>query len=128
MVQSSRTSSSFLNCRAGSFGDIVSAGHNSVSQCASSRFEVRGTRQRGEFMGQRRTIAGSRILITGASQGIGRALAVAAAARGGKVLAAARSEDLLGELAGEVHEHGGILESVQADVTSAADREQLVAA
>src|SRR5438270_13071454 len=79
-------------------------------------------------MGQRRSIAGSRILITGASQGIGRSLAVAAAARGAKVLAAARSEELLRELASEVHEQGGILESVHADVTSAADRQQLAAA
>ena len=33
-------------------------------------------------MGQRRTLAGARVLITGASQGIGKALAEAAAARG----------------------------------------------
>ena len=33
-------------------------------------------------MGQRRSITGARILITGASQGIGKALAEAAAARG----------------------------------------------
>src|SRR5947199_182319 len=43
-------------------------------------------------MGQRRSIFGMRILITGASQGIGRALAEEAAARGAKVLAAARNE------------------------------------
>ena len=42
-------------------------------------------------MGQRRSIQGSRILITGASQGIGHALAELAAARGGRVLAAARA-------------------------------------
>ena len=52
-------------------------------------------------MGQRRSIPGSRILITGASQGIGRALALAAARRGMKVLAAARSGPLLDELARE---------------------------
>ena len=46
-------------------------------------------------MGQRRSIEGSRILITGASQGIGRALALEAARRGAKVLAAARAEGLL---------------------------------
>ena len=44
-------------------------------------------------MGQRRSIAGSRILITGASQGIGRALAELLAQRGAHVLAAARSDD-----------------------------------
>ena len=46
-------------------------------------------------MGQCRSIAGSRILITGASQGIGRALAELAARSGAKVLAAARSAPLI---------------------------------
>ncbi|MFO0845758.1 MAG: SDR family NAD(P)-dependent oxidoreductase [Gemmataceae bacterium] len=45
----------------------------------------------------RRQLAGLRILITGASQGIGRALALEAAKRGAHVLAAARSADLLAE-------------------------------
>ena len=79
-------------------------------------------------MGQRRHIAGSRILITGASQGIGRALAEAAAARGAKVLAAARSEPLLRELAEQVRAKGGTLETVAADVTSPADRQRMVEA
>ena len=38
-------------------------------------------------MGHRRQIAGSRMLVTGASQGIGRALAAAAAGQGARVLA-----------------------------------------
>src|SRR5207302_1114190 len=79
-------------------------------------------------MGQRRSIAGTRILITGASQGIGLALAEAAAARGAKVLAAARSADLLGDLAGRVRAQGGVLQTVQADVTSPADRQRMVEA
>ena len=79
-------------------------------------------------MGQRRSIAGARILITGASQGIGRALAVAAAQRGAKVLAAARSEKLLRELAAEVRGQGHTLETVFADVTQAADRQRMVEA
>ena len=49
-------------------------------------------------MGRRRRLAGSRILITGASQGIGRSLAEVAADRGARVLAAARSDELLREL------------------------------
>ena len=49
----------------------------------------------------RRPIAGARLLITGASQGIGRALAEAAALQGAKVLAAARSDGLLDKLARE---------------------------
>jgi short-subunit dehydrogenase len=77
-------------------------------------------------MGQRHKIAGSRILITGASQGIGKALAEAAARRGGKVLAAARSEELLRELAQQVQTAGGVLETVQADVTSPEDRRRMV--
>ncbi len=76
-------------------------------------------------MGLRRRIAGSRILITGASQGIGRSLAEAAARRGARVLAAARSEDQLRELAEAVRAAGGVIETVTADVTCAADRERM---
>jgi short-subunit dehydrogenase len=76
-------------------------------------------------MGRRRSLTGSRILITGASQGIGRALAVAAAGRGARVLAAARSEPLLAELAQEVRQRGGSIETVAADVTSAAHRQKM---
>src|SRR5438132_2922634 len=74
----------------------------------------------------RRCISGSRMLITGASQGIGRALAEAAAARGAKVLAVARSEPLLRELAGQVHAQGGHLETLAVDIIEPADRERIV--
>jgi short-subunit dehydrogenase len=76
----------------------------------------------------RRSIAGARMLITGASQGIGRALAEAAALQGAKVLAAARSDRLLDKLAGQVRAGGGVLEVVHADVTDPADRERMVSA
>jgi short-subunit dehydrogenase len=79
-------------------------------------------------MGHRRKIAGLRILITGASQGIGRALAVEAARQGAHVLAAARSADLLTALATEVRATGGVLETVVADVTSADDRAAMAGA
>jgi short-subunit dehydrogenase len=79
-------------------------------------------------MGQRRRLAGSRILITGASQGIGRSLAEVAADRRARVLAAARSDELLRELADKIRARGGILETVRADVTSAADRQRMVEA
>jgi len=79
-------------------------------------------------MGQRRKIAGSRILITGASQGIGRALTVLAVQRGARVLAVARSAELLDELVQEVRGKGGSLEVLVSDITSADDRQKMVAA
>jgi short-subunit dehydrogenase len=77
-------------------------------------------------MGQTRSITGSRILITGASQGIGKALAELAAARGAKVLVCARKVELLEELAKEIRAKGGVIEIVQADVTSPEDRQKMV--
>lgn len=71
-------------------------------------------------MGHRREIAGSRMLITGASQGIGRALALEAARQGAKVLATARSADMLRELAA-----AGNVQVLQADVTAGADRQAM---
>ena len=76
----------------------------------------------------RRRISESRILVTGASQGIGKALAQSAAARGAKVLAVARSDQLLHELAEQVRSQGGTLETVAADITSPADRQRMVEA
>lgn len=77
-------------------------------------------------MGQRRSITGSRILITGASQGIGKALAELAAERGAKVLACARKVELLDDVAQQIRSKGGIIETVQADITSPEDRQKLV--
>ncbi len=65
------------------------------------------------------------MLITGASQGIGRALALEAARRGVKVLAAARNEPLLRELAEEARGQNLTIETVQADVTSPDDRHKM---
>jgi short-subunit dehydrogenase len=76
----------------------------------------------------RRHIAGSRILITGASQGIGRALAEAAARRGGRVLAVARSQPLLDELAEKIRQEGGTIATIAADITQPADRQRMVEA
>jgi short-subunit dehydrogenase len=81
-----------------------------------------------ELMGRRRQIAGLRILITGASQGIGRAMALEAAKRGAKVLAAARSQDLLNELVDEGKQSGLTIFTVCADVTSTEDRNKMVEA
>src|SRR5579859_1133445 len=79
-------------------------------------------------MGQRRHLAGLRILITGASQGIGLAIAEAAARRGAKVLAAARTAETLNELAARIQAAGFTLEPVVADVTSPGDRQKMVEA
>jgi|LNFM01.1.fsa_nt_gb short-subunit dehydrogenase len=76
----------------------------------------------------RRNLAGLRVLVTGASQGIGRALVARAAAQGCKVLAAARSQQLLDELAAEVRKANGTIETVLADVTSHEDRAKMVEA
>ena len=76
----------------------------------------------------RRKLSGLRVLVTGASQGIGRALVVEAAKRGCKVLAVARSQPLLDELAAEVRAAGGAVATVAADVTKPDDRTAMVAA
>src|SRR5947209_18719423 len=78
-------------------------------------------------MGRRRSITGSRMLITGASQGIGKALAEAAVARGARVLATARSAELLKELESSAKPAaGGALVTLVADVTSDPDRRRTV--
>ncbi len=76
----------------------------------------------------RRSIQDSRILITGASQGIGKALAEEAVAKGGKVLAIARSEDMLGELADQLSSKGQSIETLRADITNLEDRQRMMEA
>ncbi|MBX7104678.1 MAG: SDR family oxidoreductase [Gemmataceae bacterium] len=70
----------------------------------------------------RRSFSGLRVLVTGASQGIGNELAQQAVARGAKVLAVARNEALLKELTASVKNAGGAIETLVADVTSPTDR------
>ncbi len=79
-------------------------------------------------MGQRRDLKGMRVLVTGASQGIGKALAELAARRGARVLASARSVDLLEGLAQTVKKDGHTLVVVQADITKPEDRQKMVQA
>jgi short-subunit dehydrogenase len=67
-----------------------------------------------------------RILITGASSGIGRALAEQAALQGACVAAAARSGDRLDELAHSLAKRGAEVLPLTADVTSEADRRRLI--
>jgi 3-oxoacyl-[acyl-carrier protein] reductase len=53
-------------------------------------------------------LKGRRALVTGASRGIGRAIARGLAREGVKVVAVARRRSLLEELAGEIAQHGGV--------------------
>jgi short-subunit dehydrogenase len=79
-------------------------------------------------MGRRRDLAGMRLLVTGASQGIGRAIALLAAKQGIKVLAAARNQELLNQLAAEAGKSGASIAVVPADVATAEGRDAMVRA
>jgi NAD(P)-dependent dehydrogenase (short-subunit alcohol dehydrogenase family) len=66
-------------------------------------------------------------LITGASSGIGRATAEAFAAKGARVVLAARREDELAALANEIKDQGGSASFVTTDVSVAQNVERMVA-
>jgi short-subunit dehydrogenase len=65
------------------------------------------------------------VVITGASQGIGRETALRFAANGASVVAAARNEEALRELAGQIERRGGRAEAVVADVAVYPDVERI---
>jgi 3-oxoacyl-[acyl-carrier protein] reductase len=71
-------------------------------------------------------VSGRVALVTGASRGIGRAIALALAAGGASVVAAARG-DHAGAVADEIRASGGQAESATVDVTDAAGVEATVA-
>lgn len=62
------------------------------------------------------SLTGKVAFVTGASQGIGRAIAVALSAAGARVALAARSEQKLAEVAGQIQSAGGEALSVKMDV------------
>ena len=66
-------------------------------------------------------------LVTGASSGIGRAIAVAWARAGAKVACAARSGDALDETVAEIESIGGTGLAIRADVTDRGDVERMLA-
>src|SRR5579884_1059425 len=74
----------------------------------------------------KRTLPGRRLLITGASGGIGRCLAEQAAARGARVALTARSADLLQELTRKLSAAGAEAVAIPADVRREEDRQRLV--
>jgi short-subunit dehydrogenase len=67
----------------------------------------------------------ARAIITGASQGIGRAIALEFSARGARVALAARSEPALNELATEIRDQGGEAVVIPTDVTTPAQVERM---
>ena len=69
----------------------------------------------------KRTISGSRILVTGASSGIGRSIAELAARRGARVLLAARSKETLEQIAEPLCRAGAEVVTVRANVSQAED-------
>src|SRR3712207_1444518 len=74
----------------------------------------------------RKMLGGKVALITGASQGLGRALALAYAKEGARVVINARSEESIRPVAGEVESSGAEVLALAADVSKSADVQRLV--
>src|SRR5918997_5252811 len=73
-------------------------------------------------------LEGKVALITGASQGLGRALALAYAEAGARVVMNSRSEESLRPVAEEAVSSGAEVLAIAADVSQSADVERLVGA
>jgi short-subunit dehydrogenase len=73
-----------------------------------------------------RNLSGRRLLITGASSGIGRNLAEQAAARGARIILSARSVDKLAEIERTLRERNADAHAIPADVTREEDRTRLI--
>lgn len=74
----------------------------------------------------RRDLVGWRVLITGASRGIGRELALQAAKAGARVLATGRDSDALLELSSEAARNNGECQTLSGDITHPEFRSNLV--
>jgi short-subunit dehydrogenase len=77
-------------------------------------------------MFSRLNLAGARTVLTGASSGIGHALALRLAERGARIVLASRNEERLAALAADVRGRGGSAAVVPTDVTDPAQRTRLV--
>ena len=73
-----------------------------------------------------RELEGQVVIVTGASRGIGRAIALAFAERGCPVTLAARDERRLRELASEIEEMGGVGHVAPTDVTAVDQIQRMV--
>ena len=73
------------------------------------------------------SLDGRRVLVVGASSGIGRALAIGAGGAGARVALAARRLALVEEAADEIRRAGGEARAWRCDVTNVAECSQLVA-
>jgi NAD(P)-dependent dehydrogenase (short-subunit alcohol dehydrogenase family) len=74
----------------------------------------------------RRELGGKRVILTGASGGIGRALAAGLVKAGAKIALASRNADKLNELAAGLKAAGGDVIAVPTDITKPDDRRHLV--
>ena len=72
-------------------------------------------------------LKGKVAIVTGGTQGIGKAAAVVLAREGASVVIAARGRELLDAVAAEIRAAGGQVAAVQADVGVKADCERLIA-
>jgi short-subunit dehydrogenase len=86
-----------------------------VAGCASTRTDARGSRQ----------IAGRTYVVTGASSGFGRGVALRLGAQGANVVLAARRTELLEQVAAEIHAAGGAALVVTTDVSRPGDVQRL---
>lgn len=74
----------------------------------------------------RRSIDGLRGILTGASSGIGRALALQLSRQGARLVLVARNADQLASLASEISAHGGQVQVVAGDICDGRVRQQAI--